>query len=239
MNLFYTPLLTDAHQKIMLPETESKHATKVLRKKMGDLIQITNGKGMRAEAQIGIEVGKEIELSLLSKEFMAEKAYELHLYVAPTKMNDRYEWLLEKATEIGLDSITPIICDQSERKVIKPERYEKVLLSAMKQSLQGHLPVLKEAIPLTKLLDQSFEGDLDIAHCEADQTKVPLSAQDLKAKQIHILIGPEGDFSGKEIQKALDKGFKAVSFGNTRLRTETAAIFATAAVALQNETHER
>ncbi|MCW1953905.1 MAG: 16S rRNA (uracil(1498)-N(3))-methyltransferase [Flavobacteriia bacterium] len=239
MNLFYTPLLTDTHQEVMLPELESKHATKVLRKKLGDPIQITNGKGVFAEAEIGPMVGKEIALKLLSKHNIPAKPYALHLYVAPTKMNDRYEWLLEKATEMGIDSITPIICEQSERKVIKPERYEKVLLSAMKQSLQSYLPTLHAAISLHKLLDMNFEGSTYIAHCEADQTKVSLSAQDLKAKQIHILIGPEGDFSHSEIQKALSKGFKAVSFGNTRLRTETAALYATAAVALQNESYER
>ena len=133
MNLFYAPSFTADDKSVVLSQEESKHATKVLRKKTGDLINLTNGKGLIAQGKIQDTSGKTVQLSLVEIKEQKPKSYTLDLYVAPTKMNDRYEWFLEKATEIGLSSVTPILCDQSERKVIKAERYEKVLLSAMKQ----------------------------------------------------------------------------------------------------------
>jgi 16S rRNA (uracil1498-N3)-methyltransferase len=149
-------------------------------------------------------------------------------------MNDRYEWFLEKATEIGIDSITPIICDRSERKVIKHERFDKIILSAMKQSLNCHLPKLNEAVSFKNFVGQDFEGDLFIAHCEETDRKS--LKQHLRPNQnITILIGPEGDFSVKEIEMALKNKFIPVTLGETRLRTETAAIVACHSVAFVNE----
>ena len=235
MNLFYAPCFTAEDNSVALSQEESKHATKVLRKKTGDLIHLTNGKGLMAQGEISDTAGKTVQVSLIQIHLQKPKPYSLDLYVAPTKMNDRYEWFLEKATEIGLSSITPIICDQSERKVIKAERYEKVLLSAMKQSLQAYLPLLHPAISLKKCLDQDISGEKLFAHCEADKMKTALNSLDLKNKKLSIFIGPEGDFSLSEIKKAIEKGCKPVSFGNTRLRTETAALYACASVAAQNE----
>lgn len=235
MNLFYAPSFTAEDKSVALSQEESKHATKVLRKKNGDHIHLTNGKGLIAEGKIQNTLGKTVQVSLIDIKEQKSKSYTLDLYVAPTKMNDRYEWFLEKATEIGLSSVTPILCDQSERKVIKAERYEKVLLSAMKQSLQAYLPVLHPAISLKKCLDQDITGEKLFAHCEAGSTKTALNSLDLNRKKLSIFIGPEGDFSTAEIKKAIEKGFKPVSFGNTRLRTETAAIYACASVAAQNE----
>lgn len=235
MNLFYAPTFKKEDQLVTLSQEESKHATKVLRKKSGDLIYLTNGKGLMAGAEITDSSGKTVTVNIKAIKEETPKSYELDLYVAPTKMNDRYETFLEKATEIGISSITPIICDQSERKVIKPERYEKVLLSAMKQSLQAYLPKLKPAISLKRCLDQEIQGQKIIAHCEEDQSKVGLNSLDLKHKKISIFIGPEGDFSPAEIKKALAVGCVPVSFGNTRLRTETAALYACISVATQNE----
>jgi 16S rRNA (uracil1498-N3)-methyltransferase len=137
---------------------------------------------------------------------------------------DRYEWFLEKATEIGINEITPIICKHSERKVIKTERCNRILLSAMKQSLKFHLPKLNEAITLKDFLKQDFEGNKYIAHCE-DGYKIELSTEK-KVEKTTILIGPEGDFSPTEIEMALQNQFKAVSLGTSRLRTETAGIIA-------------
>jgi 16S rRNA (uracil1498-N3)-methyltransferase len=238
MNLFYVPNFSLEDPSLLLPQQESTHVSRVLRKKIGDQIHVTNGKGLLALAEIGPSKGNEIQLKLIKVTVEASKPYMLHLYVAPTKMNERFEWFLEKATEIGISSITPIICTQSERKVIKPERYEKVLLSAMKQSLQSYLPLLKPAISLSKLLELPFKGHTYIAHCDPSKEKIGFNNQNLKNQTIHLLIGPEGDFSTLEITKALAKGFKAVSFGSTRLRTETAAIYATASVAAQNENYE-
>ncbi len=145
------------------------------------------------------------------------------MVVAPTKMNDRYEWFLEKAAEIGVDEITPIICDHSERKIIKTERFDKILISAMKQSNQMYLPILNEPIKLTDFLSKEISGQKFIAHCEETE-KVELKDRIETQLNYTLLIGPEGDFSHNEINKALTNGYLPVALGNTRLRTETAAI---------------
>ena len=160
-------------------------------------------------------------------------SYNLHIAIAPTKMNDRMEWFLEKATEIGIDEITPIFCDNSERKVIKKERFEKIIQSAMKQSLQMQLPKLNEAISYKEFINQDFNGQLFIAHCE-EQEKKQLQTQIKPKGNYTILIGPEGDFSTNEIKLALSKGFAPVALGNTRLRTETAGITACHTASLLN-----
>jgi len=173
---------------------------------------------------------------IISQKQQPKRDYNLHLAVAPTKINDRYEWFLEKATEIGIDSITPIICDHSERKVIKPERFERILQSAMKQSLNCYLPKLNDAISFKDFINLDFEGDLFIAHCEETDRKY-LKQQLNPKTDITILIGPEGDFSVKEITEALKNNFIPVTLGETRLRTETAAIVACHSVAFINEAH--
>jgi 16S rRNA (uracil1498-N3)-methyltransferase len=149
-------------------------------------------------------------------------------------MNDRFEWFLEKATEIGIDTITPILCDHSERKVIKLDRFEKILQSAMKQSLQCYLPTINELTPFNTFTNQEFEGHKFIAHC-VDTDRKSLKSQLKPNQDILILIGPEGDFSVKEIETALQHNFIPVTLGNTRLRTETAAIAACHSVAYVNE----
>jgi 16S rRNA (uracil1498-N3)-methyltransferase len=160
--------------------------------------------------------------------------FRLHLAVAPTKMNERYEWFLEKATEIGIQEITPIICEHSERKVIKTDRFQKILESAMKQSLHYYLPKLNEPIAFKDFIKTEKSGQLFIAHCE--ETNKKLLKNELKTnEEVTILIGPEGDFSVKEIQLALAHNFIPVSLGNTRLRTETAAIVACHSVVFKNE----
>ena len=158
--------------------------------------------------------------------------YHLHIAIAPTKNMDRYEWFLEKATEIGIDEITPIICEHSERKVITTERCNRILLSAMKQSLKYHLPKLNEAITLKDFLKQDFEGNKYIAHCE-EGNKTELRTE-IKEERTLILIGPEGDFSPTEIEMALQNQFKAVSLGTSRLRTETAGLVAVHTINIKN-----
>lgn len=161
------------------------------------------------------------------------RKYKVHLAVAPTKMNDRFEWFLEKATEIGIDEITPIICDHSERKIIKAERFERILQSAMKQSLQCYLPKLNPAITFSEFIKQENEDQLLIAHCE-ETKKQSLKSVLLPEVNTTILIGPEGDFSTKEIDIALSSGYTPVTLGETRLRTETAAIVAVHSIAFIN-----
>src|SRR5690606_6983958 len=211
------------------PKEESRHIVKVLRKTEGDILHITNGLGWLFTAEISVADIKNCVVFVIKKEKQEKKSYQVHLAVAPTKMNDRYEWFLEKATEIGIQEITPIICEHSERKEIKTERFEKILLSAMKQSLQYYLPKLNNPIRFSEFIQKENNGQLFIAHCiETDKKEL---AKEVQPKgRITILIGPEGDFSEKEVQLALAKGYVAVSLGNTRLRTETAAMYACAVV---------
>jgi 16S rRNA (uracil1498-N3)-methyltransferase len=206
---------------------------KVLRKKKGDELFITNGKGYLFEAKIIGDNVKKCEVELISAKKTHGKLHSLHLVVAPTKMNDRYEWFLEKATEIGVDEITPIICDRSERKVLKLERMQRVIESAMKQSLQTYLPVLNEPISFNEFLEKPHTGLQFIAHCE-DTERHELKRRVVPDQDITILIGPEGDFTPSEIKRALSKGFLPVAMGRTRLRTETAAMVACTIVATIN-----
>jgi 16S rRNA (uracil1498-N3)-methyltransferase len=230
MQLFY---LENPEKEIILSAEESKHATKVLRKKEGDILNFTDGKGAFYKAEITVADTRKCRLEIVSSEQKPKQHnYYLHIAIAPTKNMDRYEWFLEKATEIGIDEITPIICSHSERKVIKTERCNRILLSAMKQSLKFHLPKMNEAIILKDFLKQDFEGNKYIAHCE-DEEKTELRKEE-KAEKTLILIGPEGDFSPAEIEIALQNQFKAVSLGKCRLRTETAGLVAVHTINIKN-----
>ena len=234
MQLFYNPDIMENSMQFSFSKEESKHIVKVLRKSVGDTLHITNGMGWLFLAEILIPDIKRCTVQIVSKTFHKKRDYSLHLAVAPTKMNDRYEWFLEKATEIGIDTITPIICTHSERKVIKSERFQKILQSAMKQSLNYYLPKFNEATSFKSFMNKILEGDLYIAHCEPSE-RISLKQCLQPKKKITILIGPEGDFSIQEIEQAVRKGFKPVTLGETRLRTETAAIVACHSVAFINE----
>ncbi len=234
MQLFYNPDINEQTQHLAFSREESKHIVKVLRKSAGDSLQITNGKGWLFMAQISIADLKNCVASITSKSFQKKKSYQLHLAVAPTKMNDRYEWFLEKATEIGVDTITPLICDHSERKILKTDRFEKILQSAMKQSLHHYLPILNDPITFKDFISQDFSGQKFIAHCE-DSERKSLKHELKPNHDVIILIGPEGDFSVKEIQTAIKNQFIPVTLGITRLRTETAAIVACQSAAFVNE----
>ncbi|WMI64638.1 16S rRNA (uracil(1498)-N(3))-methyltransferase [Aestuariibaculum sp. YM273] len=235
MQLFYNPDITENTNQFSFEKEESKHIVKVLRKKIGDTLHITNGNGWLFTAEITVADIKNCLVNITSKTLQPKRNCNLHLAVAPTKMNDRYEWFLEKATEIGIESITPVFCDHSERKVIKADRFEKILQSATKQSLNCYMPKLNEAISFKQFITQTFEGDLFIAHCE--ETDKKSLKQELKPNtNVTILIGPEGDFSSKEIELAIANKFIPVTLGETRLRTETAAIVACHSVAFVNET---
>lgn len=234
MQLFYNPDLKQDDTEIRFSKEESKHIIKVLRKSVGSSLNITNGKGWLFSADITIADLKNCIAEIKTAQLQPKRAFNLHMAVAPTKMNDRYEWFLEKATEIGIDSITPVFCDNSERKVIKADRFQKVLQSAMKQSLSCYLPKLYAAISFKEFLNQKFDSQLFIAHCE-DTNKIPLK-NILKIKEdVTIIIGPEGDFSPKEIELAIKNKFVPVTLGNTRLRTETAAVVACHSVLYTNQ----
>jgi 16S rRNA (uracil1498-N3)-methyltransferase len=234
MQLFYNSAINESSTSFIFDKEESKHIIKVLRKKDGDILFVTNGLGYLFKTAITLASDSKCNVSILSFEKMAASGHPLHLVVAPTKMNDRYEWFLEKATEIGVQEITPIICDHSERKVINKERFEKIILTAMKQCNQCYLPKLNDAIALKDFLKQKQEGKLFLAHCEETDKKSLKSALVANTKTT-ILIGPEGDFSEKEIQLALANAYVPVTLGNTRLRTETAAVVACHSVVFFNE----
>ena len=234
MQLFYNPDITENTSQISFSKEESKHIVKVLRKSVGDIMHITNGKGWLFTAELLSSDVKSCNAVITSKLLQTKKSYQLHLAVAPTKMNDRYEWYLEKATEIGIDTITPIICEHSERKIVKTDRFEKILQSAMKQSLNCYLPKLNEPIHFKDFINQEFKGQRFIAHCEEINRK-SLKNELKSNKDVTILIGPEGDFSVKEIEMAIHNNFIPVTLGETRLRTETAAIVACHSVAFINE----
>lgn len=233
MQLFYNSRLDNSAQQFVFPADESKHIVKVLRKKEGDILHITNGKGSLFKAEILVADPKKCKVQLVSTEKSIPKLYHLHIAVAPTKMNDRFEWFLEKATEIGIDEITPLLCDNSERKVIKQERYERVLQSAMKQSLQTKLPKLNPLTSYSQFIENAGAQQKFIAHCE-NAEKAEFKRCLHADKDVIVLIGPEGDFSPAEINLALENKYKPISLGRNRLRTETAAIVACCTVNMIN-----
>lgn len=234
MQLFYNPNITLTDSSFVFDKEESKHIIKVLRKKEGDILFVTNGLGYLFKTEIALASDSKCTVTIVSSEKQEPSSFKLHLAVAPTKMNERYEWFLEKATEIGIHEITPILCDHSERKVVKTDRYQKIIESAMKQSLHYFIPKLNEPITFKEFVKKDFSGQKFIAHCEETDKKSLKS--ELKAKEnVVLLIGPEGDFSTKEIQLATATNFNPVSLGNTRLRTETAAVVACHTVVLLNE----
>ena len=226
MNIFYEP--TKQH---FLGEIESRHCIKVLRKKVGDEIVVVDGIGNWNECKITVANPKRCEFEIVStKSDGQNRDYHLHIAVAPTKNIARFEWFLEKATEIGVDEITPILCEHSERKIIKPERLQKVLVSAMKQTLKATLPTLNELTSFGKFVKsaESFDG----LKCfgDLDEKNVHLKSAIKNEKRITILIGPEGDFSEAEFDLARKSNFSSVSLGKSRLRVETAGVMACAIV---------
>jgi 16S rRNA (uracil1498-N3)-methyltransferase len=234
MQLFYNPNIDETTETFSFDKEESKHIIKVLRKKDSDILFVTNGSGYLFETEITLASDSKCTVKVISFEKTPAPKFHLHLAVAPTKMNDRYEWFLEKATEIGVSEITPIICDRSERKVIKNDRFDKIILTAMKQANGLYLPKLNEAVTFKEFLKRESEGLQLIAHCEETEKKT--LKQVLKPNEsVTLLIGPEGDFSEKEIALAVEKKYTPVSLGNTRLRTETAAIVACHSIVFFNE----
>ena len=233
MQLFYKPDLDGSYMQLFLSEEESKHVVRVLRKKEGERLEITNGKGMRFSAEILDSNPKKCMLQVRERQKKPEPRYELHLAVAPTKTNERFEWFLEKATEIGVSRITPLLCDRSERKQIKWERYDKIIVSAMKQSLRDYKPVLDPLTPFSEFIQALPTGSGYIAHCDEGE-KLEFKRVVQPDHPLTLLIGPEGDFSPSEIKQALSQGYSPVSLGTSRLRTETAAIVGCAVVAMRN-----
>lgn len=224
MHVFYTP---DIQTHPELPEEEAQHCIRVLRLNAGDEITLTDGKGNFYRAEITAATNKRCLVKVIET-IPQEPLWQGHLHIAmaPTKNMDRNEWFAEKATEVGIDELTFLNCRFSERKVIKTERIEKILVSAIKQSLKARLPKLNGMMDFDKFIAQDFSGQKFIAHCYEGEK--PLLKHIRKpGEDALVLIGPEGDFSEEEVKKAIDKGFQPISLGKSRLRTETAALIAT------------
>ena len=224
MQLFYTPDIDPSNLQYFLNEEESKHCTRVLRLENGAEVQLIDGKGGLYGATIKEAHPKKtvLQINSVATAFNKRNHY-LHIAVAPTKNIERMEWFLEKATEIGIDEITPIICQHSERKEVKVERLNKIITSAIKQSIKAYHPLLNEPVSYNQFLTRPFDGQKFIAHCEKGD-KTTLQAELIKQEKYLVLIGPEGDFTPQEIDDALQNGFKAITLGDSRLRTETAAL---------------
>jgi 16S rRNA (uracil1498-N3)-methyltransferase len=225
MHVFYTPDITS--NEYTLNDEESRHCNKVLRLNLGDQVFLIDGRGGFYEAEISVTGKKLVTLQVTKAQQEYQKRnHHLHIAVAPTKNIDRLEWFLEKATELGIDEITPIICERSERKIVKEDRLFKVITSAVKQSLQAYHPVLNQATSLSDFLKTPQEGTNMVAHCVAGEPRQYITELIQPHGRYTILIGPEGDFSPNEIATTLSSGFLPLTLGNNRLRTETAALAA-------------
>ncbi|MDR1810530.1 MAG: 16S rRNA (uracil(1498)-N(3))-methyltransferase [Prevotella sp.] len=230
--LFFAP---DILQHPELPEGEAAHCLRVLRKKEGDNIFITDGRGHFFDATLVLAASKRCFVEI-NRTIDAPKQWPFRVEIAfaPTKNSDRIEWFAEKATEIGIDCFSPLLCQHSERKEIKPERIEKILVAAMKQSQKAWLPEFREMQPFSAFVKQPFDGQMFIAHCEKGQKQLLKNAC-AKGGNVLVLIGPEGDFSPQEIEEALANGFIPASLGDSRLRTETAALVACHTIHVLNQ----
>ncbi len=234
MHLFYLP--PPIGDRCTLSPDDSHHAVGVLRLGAGDRVRLTDGAGTWAEGVIQTPSPRACEVQVVERtEGHGRRPYRLHVGIAPTKNSERYEWFLEKAAELGIDRITPLLCDRSERRTVKHDRSAKILLSAMKQSQGAYLPALDELTPFARFVAElPAAGVRLIAHCEPDDTKIPLAAALPPGQSYTLLIGPEGDFSPAEIELARAAGFQSITLGSSRLRTETAALLAVAAATLAN-----
>lgn len=233
MNVFF---LSDAKLgMISLPEEESKHCVKVLRMKEGDRFCVSNGKGSLFDAEL-LDANSKKAVASLYNEYAGydNKDFVLEIAIAPTKSNDRTEWFLEKATEIGIDKVKLFASCHSERKVANVDRFRKVMIAALKQSIKSKLPLIEDVVSLETLVKQPFDGKKYIAYISENVTE-QLCDIYKKGDNVLILIGPEGDFSPKEVRVAMDYGFIPVSLGHARLRTETAALVACHTVQLINQ----
>lgn len=233
MELFYSRDIAGGICR--LDQDESGHCIKVLRHRSGDEINVIDGCGTLHRCRITSDSHKGVEAIVLeSTDGWGSHPYRLHMAVCPTKNNDRYEWFVEKACEIGVDEISPVIGEHSERKIFKTARAEKILVSAAKQSLKASVPVVNEPVSVKDFIRSSSEGLRLIAYCFEDENIPRRSIREVlegyEGSDITVMIGPEGDFSREEAELALASGFVPVHLGASRLRTETAALTAVAAV---------
>lgn len=231
---FYAP---DIELTGLLPETESGHCCRVLRLTSGERIFVTDGKGHRYICEILVADPKKTTVRILEKqELKSDKDFSLTLAVAPTKNADRLEWLVEKSVEIGIDRIMLLKCSRSERKVMKTDRLMKIVISAMKQSLGVTLPELTELTDFKLFVKKkSVNAQKFFGYCDESYPRKEFANECQPGKDVIVMIGPEGDFTQEEVTLAVENGFMPVSFGEKRLRTETAGVYAVCAVNFLNQ----
>lgn len=222
MQVFYSLHIEgDTH---VLDQEESHHCVRVLRLRAGDMLYLTNGRGLWCTARVQEAHPRATRLGIESRqESYGRRPLGLHVAIAPTRQIDRFEWFLEKATECGVDEITPVFCQQSERRIIKPSRWHKLMVSAMKQSMRAYLPRLNPAVEFQDFLERELPAQAYIAHCGKGK-RSSLQASCQPGQDVVFLVGPEGDFSAGEVAAATARGFEPISLGTHRLRTETAAL---------------
>ena len=238
MHRFYCPDIASAH---VLTEEESSHCVRVLRLGEGDTVEVVDGCGVAHECRIALAHPKKCAVEIIrSHSETPHWGHRITIAVAPTKHLDRMEWMVEKCVEMGVDRIVPIRCHNSERSEVKTERLSKIMVSAMKQSLKATLPQLDEMTPFAELMRQHFDGDRLIAYCDQElprEQRLSLPQAYTPGNDVVILIGPEGDFSPEEVEVALKSGYRPVTLGYSRLRTETAAVMACAAIHTVDDCH--
>jgi 16S rRNA (uracil1498-N3)-methyltransferase len=225
MQIFYAPDITS--DNYILNENESKHCIRVLRMTKGTVVRLIDGKGNLYEGIISSPDSKKciIDITGIIKDF-EKRNYRLHIAISPLKNPERFEWFIEKSVEIGLDEVTPLICRNTEKQVIKSERVNNLIISAMKQSIKATKTVLNKPCHINDFLSRDFKENRLIAHCNDTFNRSKISEVYSKNENVLILIGPEGDFSDEEIISAVEKNFIPVHLGHSRLRTETAGVAA-------------
>lgn len=230
---FFVP---DIEETLALPETESGHCARVLRMTTGDTVYCVDGKGHRYRCRITAADNRHVAVEILETEALDNHwSEEIVLAVAPTKNMDRMEWMVEKCTEIGVNRIIPVKCRHSERKELKTARLHKIVVSAMKQSLKGRLPLLDEMTPVEQVLRHPFSGQKFICYCADDVSRRSLVKEYIPGSDVVVLIGPEGDFSQEEVHVAMENGWIPVTLGDSRLRTETAGVVAVTGLHVLNQ----
>lgn len=233
MHRFFAP---DIEVTGVLPEEEAKHCARVLRLAEGSEIEIVDGKGNLFVCELSEASAKRCAVNIVSKRYIPSHwGCGITVAIAPTKSIDRLEWMVEKVVEIGVDRIIPIACRYSERKVLKTERLHKIAVSAMKQSLKTVLPAIDGLTPVNEVINKAFSGQRFIAYCDREIERRDFVKEYNKGGDVLVMIGPEGDFSKDEIRSAISAGFIPVSLGESRLRTETAGVFACAAIHAINQ----
>jgi 16S rRNA (uracil1498-N3)-methyltransferase len=234
VQIFYAPGITG--KRWILDEKESRHCIRVLRMKVGAPVKVIDGKGNLHEGSISNDDPRACEIMIHNVITDFEKRnYRLHIAISPLKNPERFEWFVEKCVEIGVDEITPLICKNTEKQRIKPERINNIIISAMKQSLKAGLTILNESVQFEEFIEKDFRGIKMIAHCYPSAEKAGIDKICTRGDNILFLIGPEGDFSENEIYRALSAGFKQVHLGNSRLRAETAGVAACHSIYFLNQ----